>query len=252
MGVLRTAIRLALILLVTAVGFVVVATARLMRPVAPALPRRTRDRAFRLWARTFCRLLGLQMRVTGPRPTGSFFLVSNHVSYVDIPLIAANVDATFVAKADLRGWPLLGRVSTIVDTIFIDRSRKRDLMRVMELVEKSLDQGLAVVVFPEGTSSRGEDVLRFKPSLLELPATRRDPVYHATVSYRTPANRPPAHRIVCWWGDAPFLSHFLRLLALPSFEATLAFGEEPIRGEDRKVLAAQLRTAMRAGFRRIR
>jgi 1-acyl-sn-glycerol-3-phosphate acyltransferase len=105
-----------------------------------------------------------------------------------------------------------------------------------------------VVFFAEGTTSRGESILPFKPSLLEVAAQSGVPVHYATLAYRTPEGEPPASQAVCWWADAPFTPHALRLLALPRAEARLAFGPGPIVDADRKRLATRLREAMEAIF----
>ncbi len=223
------------------------AVARPLIWIAPRLQLAIRNTAFRWWGRTICRIMGIRVEVEGRAPSGRFYLVTNHVSYVDIALLASQISAAFVAKADLARWPPLGWMFLSADTIFIDRGRKRDLLRVMERVQKCLDRELGVLVFPEGTSSKGEEILRFKPSLLQLPAERGQPVHYATLTYRTQGRRP-AHEMVCWWDDTPFVRHLMRLLGLPGFEATLRFGNEPILAGDRKALADQLRSAMAQGF----
>ncbi len=249
MSYLRVALRLPRIAGVTVTSAFTILLARLFRALAPKWSQRLRNRAFRFWGRDFCRTLGMRIELRGSQPSGAFLLVSNHVSYVDIPFLAAHVDAAFVAKADLRGWPFLGRAFRTADTIFIDRGRKRDLLRVMDQAGECLERGLGVVAFPEATSSKGESILPFKPSLLQLAARDGEPVHYATLSYRTDPGAPAAHQVVCWWDGTPFLRHLLRLLALPGFEARIDFGEQPIRGADRKILADRLQEAMQRSFR---
>jgi len=219
-----------------------------LRPFAGARQLRIRNAIFRSWSRGFCRLVGMKVEVEGRPPCGPFLLVANHVSYTDIMLLGSQIDAAFVAKADLQGWPLAGRIIAAGDTIFIDRGLKKDVLRVMDVIGKELSRGLGVVIFPEGTSGKGDTVLRFKPSLLEY-ATRNDhPVYYAALSYSTRNGAPPAHECICWWGDAPFGPHFLRLLGLPGFEAKLVFGAEPLHGTDRKDLSERLRSSVAERF----
>ncbi len=219
-----------------------------LRPFADAWQLRIRNAIFRNWARGFSWIAGMRVEVEGRPPSGPFFVVSNHVSYMDIMLLGSQIDAAFVAKADLRGWPVAGRIIAAGDTIFIDRGLKKDILRVMDIVGKELDRGLGVVVFPEGTSGKGDTVLRFKPSLLEY-ATRRDhPVHYAALSYSAPNGAPPAHECICWWGDAPFGPHLVRLLGLPGFKARLVFGAEPLHGTDRKDLSERLRASVAESF----
>ncbi len=212
--------------------------------LAPRWQLRWRNSVFRTWARGFARIVGMSVEVTGEAPEGPFFLVSNHVSYMDVVLIATRVHASFVAKADLRAWPVLGAAFAAADTIFIDRNLRRDVVRVMDRIGRELDRDLGVVLFAEGTSSKGEGILPFKPSLLEFAARRNHPVHYASIHYRLPEGPGPARELICWWGDAAFLPHLLRLLRLPRFEAELVFGPAPVDGRDRKALATATRAAI--------
>ena len=135
---------------------------------------------------------------------------------------------------------MLGRIIEQLDTIFIDRSSRRDVVRVNEQIECALQAGDGVVLFAEGTSTSGERVLPLKPSLLELAAQKGLPVSYASISYGVPAGATPAHESVCWWGDMTFAEHFFDLLKLPGFEARIVFGPDTIRESDRKQLARRL------------
>ncbi len=244
---LRAILRGPAILLVSVLASV---TMTITRPLIMIVPRRQlaiRNAAFLWWGRVMCRIMGIRVRVEGQPPRGRFFLVANHVSYVDIIVLASQITAAFVAKASLARWPLLGLMFLSADTIFINRGLKRDLLRVMEQVRDCLGRDLGILVFPEGTSGKGEEILRFKSPLLQLAAERDQAVHWVTLSYRAPGDRP-AHQTVCWWDDTHFLKHLVRLLGLPDFEATLRFGQAPIQAGDRKVLAERLRAAMTESF----
>lgn len=246
---LRAAARLVAILIWTLAAYgLVFATVPLRRP-APRLQLRLRNRIFRTWGRGWCRLAGTRIRTEGTPPTGPFFLVSNHLGYMDIPLLGAFLDGTFVAKADLRRWPLAGHVMHVADTIFIDRGRKRDLVRVDREIERLRAKGLGIILFPEATSGNGADLLPFKGSLLEHASRHRLPVHYATIHYAVPPGSPkPASDSVCWWGDTPIVPHLPELLALPYHEATVRFGAAPVEATDRKALTEGLEAAMREIF----
>jgi 1-acyl-sn-glycerol-3-phosphate acyltransferase len=190
----------------------------------------------------------MRIRVEGEAPQGRFFLVANHQGYTDIMLLGSQVHAAFVAKADLKSWPLLGTIFASADTIFIDRRRRKDLLRVITVIEKALDRNLGILLFPEGTSGRGDCVLPFKPALLQLPVSQGFPVYYAALTYTTGIPESPAQETVCWWGDTSFVPHIMQLLRLPGFDATIRFGREPIACADRKELAGQLHEAMSQTF----
>ena len=196
------------------------------------------------WARATSRVMGMRIQVEGAPPRSPFLLVANHLSYVDVLLLASRVQGVFVARGDLANWPLLGTLTRSVGTIYLDRASKRDIPRVVGEVKAVLGQGLGVYFFPEGTSSDGAGVLPFKPSLLETAAQLEMPVSFASISYTTPATCLPARLAVCWWGDMTFFAHLWDLLGLPGFAARVAFGEEPLLAPDRKQLAATLREAV--------
>src|SRR5262245_23383415 len=203
---------------------------------------------FRTWARLTKLLLRMRVQAKGIPPHAPFFLVSNHLSYMDIVAFAAQLDCVFIAKSEVARWPVLGLLCRSMGTIFVDRNSRMDVLRVNRLIEQALRSGKGVLLFPEGTSTPGAEVLPFHSALLE-PATRQGcPVSFATVSYRTPVGQPPAHLSVCWWGEMSFLAHFYRLLQLESMEATLVFGSYSIRADDRKVLARKLWQAVNEEF----
>jgi 1-acyl-sn-glycerol-3-phosphate acyltransferase len=209
---------------------------------------RWRNFNFRTWAKSVAFLLGMKIRVKGTPPQAPFFLVSNHLSYMDIIAFAARVDSVFVAKSDVAGWPVLGLLSRSIGTIFVRRDLKKDVLRVNALIQQALAEKKGVLLFPEGTSTNGAEVLPFRPALLE-PAVRASyPVSYASILYATPAGEAPAAHSVCWWGDMTFMPHFRRLLRLKSFEVTLFFGAHSVRADDRKQLARQLREAVQQQF----
>jgi 1-acyl-sn-glycerol-3-phosphate acyltransferase len=192
------------------------------------------------WARGVARITGMCVSVEGRAPSRPFLLVSNHLSYVDIVLLAGQLDCIFVAKRDVRSWPVLGLMIESMDTIFVDRDNRKDLVRVNAEIDSALSAGNGVVLFAEGTSTRGDRVLPLKPSLLDLAAQRNFPVSHATITYSAPQ--------VCWYGDMTFPGHFFDLLKLPHFAANLVFGDEPVRETDRKRLAHRLHQRIEEKF----
>jgi len=201
------------------------------------------------WARATLWVMGVRVEVAGERPEPPFFLVGNHLSYVDIPVLLATVDARFLAKAEVSTWPVLGFLARTTGTLFVDRTRKRDLARVNRELRRVLDAGTGVVVFPEATSTKGVEVLPFKPSIFEVPAEMGLPVSCAALSYVHPPGGAAAWRTVCWWGDAPFAAHFYEFLKQPRTEATVTFGARIPPGPERKELAAAAHGALRAVFR---
>lgn len=211
--------------------------------------RRWRTWCLRRWAGGIMTILHVDVVFDGPIPSaGPFVLVTNHLSYLDIILLAQVVPAVFVAKREVRSWPVWGVLSRAMGTIYVDRERRRDTLRVSGAIEQALHRGDNVVIFPEGTSTDGSTVAPFRSSLLDAASRTGRPVYYASLSYRTRPNDPSASLAVCWWGDMEFAPHFWALCGITRIEASVRFGDEPVRADDRKQLALSLHQAVTNHF----
>ena len=241
---LRAVFRLVALFVFTAIMYGVLLATSLLFFGSETRRHAWRERLFTCWARIASRILGMRTEIDGPVPTAPCFVVTNHLGYVDVLLLAQRLPAVFVAKAEVADWPLVGRLVRSAGTIFIDRSSSRSLVAANQDIEAALSAGQSVVLFAEGTSSRGATVLPLKPSLLQIPASLNLPVYYAAIAYQTPVGEASAANAVCWWGDMDFFGHFMDLLKLPSFDAYLRFGEQPLADTDRKALARRLRDSI--------
>lgn len=240
MKTLRVILRAALFAVATTILFLAwVAGKYLLAPMRPAR-QRWRRIILNTWARTLALIIGMRITVKGEPPRPPFFLVSNHLSYIDIIAYAAHLDCVFVAKHDIAGWPGFGLLARGIGTIFINREKLQDIPRVIGLIDGALAEGAGIVLFPEGTSTMGDTVRRFSAALLEPAARAGYPVSYAAITYRTPPDEPPAHMAVCWWGEMTFAPHLLELLKVRRFEAEIRFGAHAIAADDRRVLAASL------------
>ena len=202
----------------------------------------------RTWARLVVLLINIKIDSFVTGPAKPFLLVANHLSYIDVIVLASQLDCAFVAKSEIASWPIIGRLSQSADTIFINRKQHRDLRRAMNEVHQLLEKGLGVVLFAEGTSTAGQRVGPFKSSMLEFAAEKQIPVYYASISYSTRPGEATANQTICWWGEMTFPDHFFRLLQLSGFDAMVRFGGEPIVAANRRVLAARLWQAVNAQF----
>jgi 1-acyl-sn-glycerol-3-phosphate acyltransferase len=189
------------------------------------------------FARISMQIIGLKLDIMGGAPQPPFFLVANHLSYVDVLPLWYAAKGTFIAKSEVENWPFFGFACKTLDVLFIDRSNSRDVARVNDLISTAYNPHQGVILFPEGTSSRGAGVLPFHASLLHFPAREEIPVYYASLSYTSSELDKPADRFVCWWVDMTFGDHFFSLLKIKSIHATLKFGDRPVINSDRKQLA---------------
>ena len=156
------------------------------------------------WASKLLRLMGIDLRSHGRCSVGPAMLVANHISWLDILVIhAVCPQARFVSKADVKHWPLLGWLVGAVGTLFIERERKRDALRVVHQVAEALRAGHVVAVFPEGTTGNGVQLLPFHANLLQAAVATATPVQPVGLSYTEPGHAvSPA---VTWLGATSLL-----------------------------------------------
>jgi 1-acyl-sn-glycerol-3-phosphate acyltransferase len=191
-----------------------------------------------------CRhILALEPRVFGPLPTRGL-LVANHLSYLDIILLAALRPCVFVSKSEVRRWPVFGPCAALGRTIFIDRARRGEVSGVIAQMRAALAEDLLIVLFPEGTSSGGTCVLPFRSALLEPALQLGCPVTATAISYSIAQGSVPDE--ICYWRDMTLLPHMLKVGSKPVIHATLHSGVARVRSGDRKSLARELHAEVAA------
>lgn len=189
-------------------------------------------------SRRVLKMFGLTPQVSGIIPARGL-LISNHLSYLDIIVISAITPAVFVAKREVRSWPVLGLLARLGGTLFVDRARKMQVGETADEIQKALESGVLVVLFPEGTSTNGQSVLPFRSALLEPAAARTHPLFIGCIHYSL--DDGDAGEEVCYWGDHTFFPHMLNLLGKQAVHATVRFAPFDMAMTDRKELAAKLR-----------
>ncbi|MDH5721882.1 MAG: 1-acyl-sn-glycerol-3-phosphate acyltransferase [Alphaproteobacteria bacterium] len=122
-----------------------------------------------IWHRWVCKIFRIKINLSGsPDKSGQIIYIGNHISYLDIPVIASILQyASFVAKEDVEDWPVFGFLSKLQQTAFISRS-KENAAKGKQALETMLDDGKSLIIFPEGTSTDGREVLPFKSSLFAI------------------------------------------------------------------------------------
>ena len=195
-----------------------------------------------LWLQRACRrvlrVLAVSVESRG-EPAHGAVIVSNHLGYMDILILAATAPVVFVSKKEVRSWPLFGWFAEKAGTKFIDRNKRGDVRRIAEEIGPVMLADLTVVLFLEGTTTDGRSVLPFKPSLLEPAVIQGWKIVPAALSYIVPAGRS-MEREICWWGDMTLLPHLLNFTTLPWVRATVSWGRPVVASKDRKMLAEEL------------
>jgi 1-acyl-sn-glycerol-3-phosphate acyltransferase len=207
-----------------------------------------RQRIFGAWSHSFVRISNMKIEIIGTPPKPPFFLVTNHIGYADVGVIREVAKGIFVAKGEIQGMFLAGRIIRDYGMIFINRSNRRDIPRAGEEIIERLEDGEGVIVFPEGTSTKGEEIIQFNSSFFEFAAQSGIAVSYASLTYTTPPGEMPASIAVSWWDDTVFAMHMWRLFKLPYYNAIIHFGDEPIMIPDRKKLAKELQQRITETF----
>ena len=143
----------------------------------PLLSRRRREARIRWWAGKMFSMLGMTLEVSGQFRPGAKLLVANHISWLDVLAVhAACPEARFVSKAEVRHWPLVSRLVASARTLYLQRERSRDALRVVHEMAQALRDGDTVAVFPEGTTGNGHELLPFHANLLQAAISTATPV----------------------------------------------------------------------------
>lgn len=139
---------------------------RVLRTQFPKLNAQQRQDKVQQWSFDLLQILGVELEIKG-KPPSSGLIVSNHISWLDILVLNAAAPVRFVSKADVRHWPILGALVAAAGTLFIERSSRRETMRVAHQMAAHLEQGHVLALFPEGTTSNGLQLLPFHANLLQ-------------------------------------------------------------------------------------
>lgn len=196
------------------------------------------------WGSGMLKILGVQLIIKGVTPKRPFLLFSNHLSYLDPILFFSHLDCTFVAKKEVRSWPVLGFMVHMMGVIFINREQKKDLIRVADLVDKNINDRQGIVIFPEGTTSNGSQILPIRPPLLQLAFADGNPLAYCVVQYETGEEDPDPSTHVCWWNHEGFGRHVWKFAQVRKTKAIITYGDKQINASDRKELAKILHEEM--------
>jgi 1-acyl-sn-glycerol-3-phosphate acyltransferase len=189
--------------------------------------------------RRLLRIFNAQVRASGPIPK-SGLLVSNHLSYLDVLVLSSLTPSLFVAKRDVKNWPVFGWFAQMGGTLFADRERRTQVVPLTKALRTVLDQGALVTLFPEGTSSNGQTVLPFKSALLGPVTNCGYPLSASSIEYSLEDGE--VRDEVCYCNDMSFVPHLFNLLSKRRIEASVRCSSVHQGSRTRKELAHHLRS----------
>lgn len=223
------------------------------RPLARHIPL--------LWHRMVLRLVGVRVRLHGPRPRARpLLIVANHLSWLDILVLGSVMELCFVAKREVRTWPGINLLAWLQRTVFVDRNRRHDSGNQADTVAARLVEGDPMVLFAEGTTGTGHRVGPFKSALFGAvhAALRESHLEHVTVQpvaiaytrlHGMPLGRLHQSR-ASWSGEVPLVPHLLAFLLNGAYDVDVVFSEPATFAADtgRKEIAALMRERVRTAF----
>jgi 1-acyl-sn-glycerol-3-phosphate acyltransferase len=239
----RRGVRLTRLALHVLVGMVLAHT---LLPLLRARRQPADAAIVRWWTTRLLAILNVEVVVEGTRLMQPTLFVANHISWLDIPLLRAAIDATFVSKEEVRTWPAIGRLAHQAGTVFFERGERNAAAAAADRMTWTLARGESMLIFPEGTTTRGNEVRRFHARLFQAAVRTGAPVQAVAIVYSDGVHR---HDGVPFVDDENFLSHLWRLAVSPRIEATLRFCA-PLAAQhgERRLLAdtacAQVRQAL--------
>lgn len=201
--------------------------------IALYMSGRSTMKVAQLWQRFVCFLIGIRVTVTGaPAANRPLLLLSNHNSWLDIPILAGVAPVSFVAKREVAGWPVVGFLARTQRTVFVDRDRRHATGAQADEMAGRLSKGDILVLFAEGTSSDGNKVLPFRSALVgaaqrAIEGGGAATVQPVAIAYKRMLGIPLGrqHRpLVAWYGGTVLLPHLKRILSEGGIDVNVVFG----------------------------
>ncbi len=195
----------------------------------PRYTKAQRRQAIHNWSQRLLSIIGLQLTLHGQAANVAepVLLLANHISWLDIYALNAVSPSRFVAKSDVRSWPVVGRLCASTETLFVDRRNKHDALRVNAEISRALHEGSDVALFPEGTTTNGAEIKPFHSSLLQAAIDQRSLIQPVYLRYLDAEGKPTT--LPAYFGDISLGASLWKILAtrgltvethfLPAFRA---------------------------------
>ena len=189
------------------------------------------------WMNKTAKILNSRIDINGRLPDQPCLIVCNHISWLDIIILSSRFQATFLSKAEVMEWPVFGILAKKSGTIFLRRGGKKGIEEAIEKVTQALKDKRNVVVFPEGTTTRGEDIKNFHPRIFAAAINTEIPILPIAIHYPYLGGVTPHIPFV---DDDNLISSLIKILGLPNIKAQLNIGPMlNTKNADRKKLATQ-------------
>jgi 1-acyl-sn-glycerol-3-phosphate acyltransferase len=215
-----------------------------VRTVFPQFTDAQQARAVEVWARGMLAIMGIEVRVKGHPSHGPVLMAANHISWLDILVMHAACHCRFVAKSEIRSWPLVGVLTTGGGSLYIERSSQRDAMRVVHQMAQALHDGQVLAVFPEGGTGDGVTLLPFHANLLQAAISADVPIQPVALQFIDAATGASSFA-PCYHAQDTLLSSLWRTLCAPPLWAQVRYGAvQKAQGRSRRLWAQDLREAI--------
>lgn len=210
----------------------------------PRLSIDARRARIRWWAGKMLRMLGIKLHVEGIFKPGSKLIVANHISWLDIMAVhAVCPEARFVSKAEVQGWPLVGKLVASAETLYLERERKRDALRIVHQMADAMAAGGTVAAFPEGTTGDGQALLPFHANVLQAAIATGTAIQPVALRYADAQHAVSPSAL--WLGDTTLAGSLWMLAAADGLVAHVRVLPPMASAHaDRRALAATLRATI--------
>ncbi|MHB8882232.1 MAG: lysophospholipid acyltransferase family protein [Thermodesulfovibrionales bacterium] len=209
------------------------------------------------WARASCSVMGIRIQTSGlQRKPRGVFVVSNHSSYTDIPVLGSMLPAVFLSKQEVSSWFLFGWLARLCGTVFVKREAKASTLRAVREAGERLREGISIVIFPEGTTDDGRQLKDFKSSFFAIPLESAARILPVSIYYSHVDRVPTAlsqDNETAWHDNQDLFGHFWNLLSKERIDVKLHFNQivslrdgSPVK--DRKQLALIIRQSVQEGL----
>lgn len=210
----------------------------------PIVNKKYRHKLIRWWCQQLLAAFNIKVIVSGDIPPDNLshaMIIANHVSWADIHVLNSVIPLRYIAKSDIRHWPIFGFFASRVNTLFVDRAKKQDALRIVDITSACLEAGDRLCLFPEGTTTDGTTVLPFKSSLIEAAIRARTPIYPVAIKY--PLANGDVNTEMAYAGETTLKESMQQALTIKSPIVRIHFlAPVSTKDQDRRTLALCVHT----------